>query len=504
MFSWASLKARAHLVSPPAPLRSRLSQASAAELGEKTNAAVARSLDYTVERTRSALAASGALHAADRSLVLADRAVAASGVVDLTRAAVAATGRALEATGRVAESSGALAFAAASADALKPALSATSAAAAASVGATAAVAERSWDLTLSSARVAAQLGGRAAKALPLLPAATAQLSSAISEELDELSRESNERLLHALYPSWSGDSSGCAQLLAALEERWALSARAQASQAEATQFCEAAAAQALVRARAPAADWEALRVEAQALPQMAQRLAELKLGLDAALASTIALGAAVADAEAGFVAARLARRRAALDRRLAVDEVRHRQQVAALAEAAARRRAAAAEEASWAGRDRGSVSRETAEQLTPSLEGAQAALRRFLVRSPGAGSACKAEAQEQPEGDAHGPSAETERAPRVSVRGERRRRRGERRLRAAQRIATGGDFAGTRVAPLAGGSALSRSAVLLHLAEGVGSSDAGSVTDSGEEARSGARAARAAMTVRGNAGSSSD
>ncbi len=134
--------------------------------GEVTNRAVAVGLDYTVEATKSALAATGVADASLAAVALADRAVEASGVVGYTRAAVAATGRALEATGALAERSGAvdltLRVSEATGAALAPALASTERALGATLDATVAAA----DATLSGTLKAVALTGRAAEALP--------------------------------------------------------------------------------------------------------------------------------------------------------------------------------------------------------------------------------------------------------------------------------------------------------------------------------------------------
>lgn len=240
-----SLKARRPLhvrfrVAPPltSPLRA---QASAADLGAKycetTNAYVAAGLDQAVTATKGALLSSGVADASAAAVALADRTVEASGVVGLTRKAVAAVGRAVDATAAVAERTGAADLTyrvtEASAAVLAPAAAISQRAYGATVDATVAAA----DATLSGTLKAVAITNRAAEVLPqavdimgcapllwiradkagrragragrrsarnpaLLrpPLLTAQRRRRIKEELKELTQDSNERMLAALYP----------------------------------------------------------------------------------------------------------------------------------------------------------------------------------------------------------------------------------------------------------------------------------------------------------------
>ena len=132
------------------------SQASASDLGQRycdtTNYAVAVGLDYTMEKTRSALAAVGVTEVSARAVQLADAAVAASGVVSYTRAAVDATGRAIEASGAL--------------SAVSRVTEASAEALSASMDATVHVVDRAVDLTVTSTRKAVEYSARAAEVLP--------------------------------------------------------------------------------------------------------------------------------------------------------------------------------------------------------------------------------------------------------------------------------------------------------------------------------------------------
>jgi hypothetical protein len=131
-------------------------QASASDLGQRycdtTNYAVAVGLDYTMEKTRSALAAVGVTEVSARAVQLADAAVAASGVVSYTRAAVDATGRAIEASGAL--------------SAVSRVTEASAEALSASMDATVHAVDRAVDLTVTSTRKAVEYSARAAEVLP--------------------------------------------------------------------------------------------------------------------------------------------------------------------------------------------------------------------------------------------------------------------------------------------------------------------------------------------------
>jgi len=379
-WSWASLKARAAVATPRAPLTA--CQAQAADLGqryaENTNYAVAVGLDYTVERTKAALAKVGADKAGEACLSVAEKSLAASRLVPLTRAAVEATGRALEATGRAAEKSGALRLGEATGAALQPALAASAATLSASVGATAAAAERAVALTAAGAGAAAALGGRAAAALPAL--------SGLGEELKGLSVESNARMLAALYPGWSGEG-GCAQLLCALESQWAAVAAAQAEQAAALGEAESAAGEAAQRVADAGGGWLALQREAGHLPGLVGQLAQQRRWAEDLLSSAAALADALAAAEAGCLTHALREREARLARNRAAAAARDAAALEAARELARRRRAAAADEAKWAAL-RGAPHAEPAEPagllaLEGHLAEATQRLRRFLETGPG-------------------------------------------------------------------------------------------------------------------------
>jgi hypothetical protein len=144
---------------------------------------------------------------------LADAAVSASGVVGYTRAAVEATGRAIDASGAL--------------DAVSRVTEVSAGALTASVGATVAAVDRAVDLTVTGTRKAVEYSARAAEVLPgavdlagcvLSPRCTlaeglplgdhARADSpdpcthtlSLTEELKDLTHESNERILAALYP----------------------------------------------------------------------------------------------------------------------------------------------------------------------------------------------------------------------------------------------------------------------------------------------------------------
>lgn len=133
-----------------------MQQASAADLGQRycetTNYAVAVGLDYTLEKTKSALAAVGVPEVSARAVQLADAAVSASGVVGYTRAAVEATGRAIDASGAL--------------DAVSRVTEVSAGALTASVGATVAAVDRAVDLTVTGTRKAVEYSARAAEVLP--------------------------------------------------------------------------------------------------------------------------------------------------------------------------------------------------------------------------------------------------------------------------------------------------------------------------------------------------
>ena len=157
---WASLKVGACQPCAPWPASPHScppnTQASASDLGQRycdtTNYAVAVGLDYTMEKTRSALAAVGVTEVSARAVQLADAAVAASGVVSYTRAAVDATGRAIEASGAL--------------SAVSRVTEASAEALSASMDATAHVVDRAVDLTVTSTRKAVEYSARAAEVLP--------------------------------------------------------------------------------------------------------------------------------------------------------------------------------------------------------------------------------------------------------------------------------------------------------------------------------------------------
>jgi hypothetical protein len=222
-----------------------LTQASAADLGAKycetTNAYVAAGLDSAVGATKSALLSSGVADASAAAVALADRTVEASGVVGLTRKAVAAVGRAVDATAAVAERTGAADLTyrvtEASAAALAPAVAISQRAYGATVDATVAAADGTLNATLKAvaitnraaevlpqavdimgcvcvlpirARTAGCLSARRGRARGAKPCAhvllrprtltAAPRPRRMREELKELTQDSNERMLAALYP----------------------------------------------------------------------------------------------------------------------------------------------------------------------------------------------------------------------------------------------------------------------------------------------------------------
>jgi len=381
---------------------------------------VAAGLDQAVATTKSALLSSGVADASAAAVALADRTVEASGVVGLTRKAVAAVGRAVDATAAAAERTGAADLSyrvsEASAAALAPAVAISQRAYGATVDATVAAA----DATLSGTLKAVAITGRAAEVLPqavdimgcVRPLARGSEARAyplqrpkpgfgrersfaqtlpelllralrlrsplraparrIKEELKELTQDSNERMLAALYPvrspllfkhpkrkarllapsalgsraprlasqGWSGDTSGCALLLCAIESSWTAVAARQAPQQASAAYADAAAARVAAAASTRRDAWRPL--ELARLPELTVGMQEAGAMAGRLLSRCEALSAAMDAAEAAAWAAPLAAREASAVRAAAAAESRHASDLALLrAEGEKRRRWAA-------------------------------------------------------------------------------------------------------------------------------------------------------------------
>jgi hypothetical protein len=148
--------------------------------------------------------------------------------------------------------------------------------------------------------------------------------------LKDLTHESNERILAALYPGWNGDNSGSAALLASLEASWAAVAARQAHQLAAAAAVEDAAAHVDMALRERADAWARLHEEAAHLPELLRQVKAITAGCAATLAACDTLSAAIDCAEAGSVAAYLRTRGAAEERAAASAEAQHAQALESL------------------------------------------------------------------------------------------------------------------------------------------------------------------------------
>ena len=148
--------------------------------------------------------------------------------------------------------------------------------------------------------------------------------------MKDLTHESNERILAALYPGWNGDASGSAALLASLEASWSAVAARQAHQLAAAAAAEDAAAHVDMQLRERADDWARLHEEAAHLPELLRQVKAITAGCAATLAACDTLSASIDCAEAGSVAAYLRTRGAAEERAAASAEAQHAQALESL------------------------------------------------------------------------------------------------------------------------------------------------------------------------------
>ena len=188
----------------------------------------------------------------------------------------------------------------------------------------------------------------------------------IKEELKELTQDSNERMLAALYPvrspdntacaplrgltrpafqGWSGDTSGCALLLCAIESSWTAVAARQARQQEGAAYADAASARVAAAASARRDAWRPLEMELARLPELTVGMQEASAMAGRLLSRLDSISAALDAAEAAAWAAPLAAREAAAVRAAAAAETRHANDLALLAAEGDKRRRWAASRA---------------------------------------------------------------------------------------------------------------------------------------------------------------
>ena len=147
---------------------------------------------------------------------------------------------------------------------------------------------------------------------------------------------------------WSGDTSGCALLLCAIESSWSAVAARQAQQQEGAAYADAAATRIAASASTRRDAWRPLEMELARLPELSVGMQEAAAMAGRLLSRLDALSAAMDAAEAAAWAAPLAAREAAAVRAAAAAEQRHANDLALLAAEGEKRRRWAASRAALA------------------------------------------------------------------------------------------------------------------------------------------------------------
>ena len=147
---------------------------------------------------------------------------------------------------------------------------------------------------------------------------------------------------------WSGDTSGCALLLCAIESSWSAVASRQAQQQEGAAYADAAAARIAASAATRRDAWRPLEMELARLPELSVGMQEAAAMAGRLLSRLDAISAAMDAAEAAAWAAPLAAREAAAVRAAAAAEQRHANDLALLAAEGEKRRRWAASRAALA------------------------------------------------------------------------------------------------------------------------------------------------------------
>ena len=147
---------------------------------------------------------------------------------------------------------------------------------------------------------------------------------------------------------WSGDTSGCALLLCAIESSWSAVASRQAQQQEGSAYADAAATRIAASAATRRDAWRPLEMELARLPELSVGMQEAAAMAGRLLSRLEAISAAMDAAEAAAWAAPLAAREAAAVRAAAAAEQRHANDLALLAAEGEKRRRWAASRAALA------------------------------------------------------------------------------------------------------------------------------------------------------------